>query len=242
MYRVLTSLLISCVFVTTAEAHRGKQDKYSGHNNRKEGNYHFHKGPLAGRTYDSKEEALKALRSVQNQEPTPTRSTPPTKVKGVYSPALGLQISPEVRTTPYERNDYAYSQSIELSIIQRQGGIFSPYTLRCFTDRGETDIEHIVAVSEAHESGMSERTDAERKAFGNDLDNLTLASPRVNRYEKVAKDPAEWLPKNNRCWYVAKFLEIKKKYNLTMDQAEADAVNAEYKDCTSFAMVKPSCN
>ena len=129
-----------------------------------------------------------------------------------------------------------------MSIIARQGGIFSPYTLRCFDNRGETDIEHIVAVSEAHESGMSTRTNAERKAFGNDLDNLTLPAPRLNRYQKVAKDPAEWLPEKNRCWYVAKYIEIKRKYGLTMDAAEAAAILKVYESCGSFEMAKPNCN
>ena len=34
---------------------------------------------------------------------------------------------------------------------------------------------------------------------------------------------AAWLPEKNRCWYVAKYIEIKKKYGLTMDSAEAAA-------------------
>lgn len=154
----------------------------------------------------------------------------------------GIVITPEVRVTPYDRDDYSYPQSIEQRIIAQQGGIFSPYSLRCFSNRRETDIEHIVAVSEAHESGLSARTDEERKAFGNDLDNLTLAAPRLNRYQKVAKDPAEWLPDNNRCWYVAKYIEIKRKYGLTMDRAEADAVSGVYESCKSFEMKKPVCN
>ena len=62
---------------------------------------------------------------------------------------------------------------------------------------------------------------AARRAFGRDLLNLTLASPRVNRYEKIAKDVAEWLPALNQCWYVNQVVKVKRTYNLTMDQAEA---------------------
>ena len=89
---------------------------------------------------------------------------------------------------------------------------------------------------------MSNRSDAERKAFGNDLDNLTLAAPRLNRYQKAAKDPAEWLPEKNHCWYVAKYIEIKKKYGLTMDAAEAAAILNAVELCESFEMTKPDCN
>ena len=42
-------------------AHGGGVDGQGGHNNRRAGNYHFHRGPLDGRTYDSKEDAVKAL-------------------------------------------------------------------------------------------------------------------------------------------------------------------------------------
>ena len=44
-----------------ASAHGGGVDGQGGHNNRRAGNYHFHRGPLDGRTYDSKEDATKAL-------------------------------------------------------------------------------------------------------------------------------------------------------------------------------------
>ncbi len=245
VYGLLTVLTFSCTSTYTASAHGGGMDGYGGHNNRKAGNYHFHKGPLAGRAFDSKAEAIRALNRIRKKESEPAPSTRfgPKAGTALDGPSLlGIRIAPEVRITPYDRDDYAYPQSIEISIIARQGGIFSPYTLRCFDNRGETDIEHIVAVSEAHESGMSRRTDAERRAFGNDLDNLTLAAPRLNRYRKGAKDPAEWLPDKNRCWYVAKYIEIKKKYGLTMDPAEASAIQKVYESCESFGMIKPDCN
>lgn len=246
MFRLTVIVLISAVWTTSANAHGGQTDGYGGHNNRKAGNYHFHQGPLAGRTFSSKAEAIRALEDRlrdEKAEPAPERRPePPTKTKPGRTTIYGVGIAPEARLTPYERSDYDYPQSIELSIIAQQGGIFSPYSLRCFAHRGETDIEHIVAMSEAHDSGMSSRTDEERKKFGNDLDNLTLAAPRLNRTQKVAKDPANWLPEYNRCWYVAKYIEIKKKYGLTMDTAEAAAVQAVYESCETFEMTKPECN
>lgn len=243
LIRLLSVLLISCILVSRASAHGGGMDGYGGHNNRKEENYHFHNGLLAERPYGSKLEAKKALTLTNNKEPILSEEPNPhviTQLDG--GTVFGIRIAPEVRITPLDRRDYAYPQSIELSIIANQGGIFSPYTLLFFTGRGETDIEHIVAVSEAHASGMSNRTELEQKAFGNDLDNLTLAAPKLNRYQKAAKDPAEWLPEKNLCWYVAKYIEIKKKYGLTMDAAEASAVQKVYESCESFEMTIPDCN
>jgi len=53
---VLILLLASNAF-----AHGGGLDKYGGHNDRKRGEYHFHRGPLAGQHFLSKEEAIEAL-------------------------------------------------------------------------------------------------------------------------------------------------------------------------------------
>ena len=156
-------------------------------------------------------------------------------------PVLGVRIAEEVDDDSYDRDDYDYPGSIEADIVNRQGGLYSPYSLNCFDSATETDIEHIVATAEAHASGMYARTEEDRSAYAKDLDNLTLAAPGVNRNQKSDKDPAEWMPENNRCWYVGKWVEIKKKYNLTMDQAEADSVAAVYQECGSFDMIVPVC-
>ena len=241
MSGVTCMLLVLCQVSIAADAaaHGGRKDRHGGHNNRSQGNYHFHEGPLAGRTFDSKAEALKALAGLTKGGPAPHRTVP--TAPGKMHPVLGVVVAPEVRHTAYERSDYAYPSSIELQIVTRQGGIFSPYSMRCFSDLGATDIEHIVANSEAHDSGMGLRTRAERQQYASDLDNLTLAAPRLNRHEKRDKDPANWLPENNRCWYVGKYLEIKRKYGLSMDQAEADAVLAVYRSCTTFKIIQPPC-
>ena len=55
--------LTLCLFggAGIASAHGGGVDGQGGHNNRSADNYHFHRGSLDGRTYDSKEDAAKAL-------------------------------------------------------------------------------------------------------------------------------------------------------------------------------------
>ncbi len=44
-----------------ALAHGGGLDAHGGHHNRKQGNYHFHRGPLSGQTFAGKAAALDAL-------------------------------------------------------------------------------------------------------------------------------------------------------------------------------------
>lgn len=156
-------------------------------------------------------------------------------------PVLDIPIEREAPRDGYDRGDYYYPPSVEPRIVESQGGVFSPYSLRCFDSIDKTDIEHIVAAVEAHESGMWDATEDEKDAFAQDLANLTLAAPDLNRREKSDKDPSEWMPENNRCWYVGKYVEIKRKYGLSMDQAEADSVLAVYASCSTFDTVKTSC-
>lgn len=115
----------------------------------------------------------------------------------------GLAVAPEDRCTPYDkRAEYPYPQSVEAQIIESMGGrIYGPYTGRYFASRSDTDIEHMVATSEAHDSGLCAADAATKRRFARDLENLTLASPRVNRHEKGGKDAGEWLPERNRCWF-----------------------------------------
>ena len=135
----------------------------------------------------------------------------------------GIKIAPENRCTPYDRSDYRYSQSVEQRIVASIGKVYGPYTGQCFQSTGETDIEHMVATSEAHDSGLCAASASRKSQFASDLLNLTLASPSVNRGQKRDKDVAEWTPARNACWFVARTHEVRRKYGLTIDQREADA-------------------
>ena len=150
----------------------------------------------------------------------------------------GIVLAPERRCSPYDSDDYRYSQSVELRIVAQLGDIiYGPYTGRYFASTGETDIEHIVARSEAHDSGLCAASPAARRQFASDLRNLTLAGPRVNRHQKRAHDAAEWLPDMNRCWYAARIVEVRRAYELTIDRREAAAIEAVLQGCDSFDLV-----
>ncbi len=170
----------------------------------------------------------------QPPTPTPTASSSGGDRGGYLD---GIRIVSENRCSPYNSDDYRYPQSVEPQIVAQQGGrIYSPYTGRYFANRGETDIEHVVARSEAHDSGLCAADGNTRRAFARDLLNLTLASPSVNRHQKVDKDVAQWLPAMNQCWYVNQVVQVKRKYNLTMDRAEAAAAERVLAGCNSTAM------
>ena len=68
-----------------------------------------------------------------------------------------------------------------------------------------------------------------------------LAEPRVNRYQKSAYDAADWLPPENKCWFAARVVEVRRKYGLTIDRREADALDRVLSACTSTEMVVGDC-
>ena len=77
----------------------------------------------------------------------------------------GVVIAPENRCTPYDRQDYPYSQSVEQRIVAALGAIYGPYSGACFAHTGQTDIEHMVAGSEAHDSGLCAASGAVKGGF-----------------------------------------------------------------------------
>ena len=121
------------------------------------------------------------------------------------------------------------------------GAVYGPYTGRCFASTGETDIEHMVATSEAHDSGLCAAPASVKSAFASDLLNLTLAHPTVNRHRKSGKDVAEWTPALNACWFVDRTLQVRRKYGLTIDAAEAAAAEAVLSRCEGTAMEIVAC-
>ena len=156
----------------------------------------------------------------------------------------GIEIRPERRCSPYDRRDYRYPQSAELVIIKELGGIYSPYTGHCFSGRWETDIEHIVALSEAHDSGLCEPVPnimQIRRTFAADPLNLTLASPELNRNRKRHYDGAEWMPPMNRCWFAQRIVEVRRKYGLTIDRREAEALERILAACFSVELEFIDC-
>ena len=68
---------------------------------------------------------------------------------------MGLEVEPESRCSAYNRTpDYRYSRYLEPAIAARMGGIRCRYTGRLYRSFQQTDIEHMVALSEAHDSGL----------------------------------------------------------------------------------------
>ncbi len=153
----------------------------------------------------------------------------------------GLQIAPEERCSEYDRGDYPVPPALEDEIVAEMEQVYEPYTGRCFAGTSETTIEHLVSLSEAHDSGLCSADAETKKEFSRDLLNLTLASPHLNSV-KGDRDAAEWLPDENRCWFAGRVVQVRLKYDLTIDQAEADALELVLSRCESTDLVVRDCS
>ncbi len=96
------------------------------------------------------------------------------------------------------------------------------------TTASRFDIDHVVALKEAWDSGAWDWTSARRKSFANDLGDsrsLRAVSAASNR-SKSDKDPAQWLPTltSFRCTYAREWVVVKVRWTLSVDALERAAL------------------
>jgi hypothetical protein len=116
------------------------------------------------------------------------------------------------------------------------GEWFSAYDGRRFTNASQLDIDHLVPLAEAWDSGAFRWSAARRQAYANDLGvpwALVAVSAASNR-SKGDQDPAAWLPPRTQatCGYLADWVAVKARWGLSVDPAEMSAIAGET-DCRS---------
>ena len=89
----------------------------------------------------------------------------------------------------------------------------------------EVQIDHVVALSNAWQTGAFKLSVVQRTALANDPLNLFAVKGRLNS-QKGDGDAATWLPplKSFRCAYVAQQIVVKAKYSLWVTAPEKDAM------------------
>jgi len=89
----------------------------------------------------------------------------------------------------------------------------------------EVQIDHVVALSNAWQTGAFKLTLIQRTALANDPLNLLAVKGRLNS-QKGDGDAATWLPpqKDYRCAYVARQVLVKSKYSLWLTPSEKAAI------------------
>ncbi len=104
------------------------------------------------------------------------------------------------------------------------GDWFSVYDGAELTDPSDVDIDHVVALKEAWDSGAWAWGYEQRRAFANDLsDARTLRAVHDSaNQDKGDRDPSNWLPPRQQHWctYLGDWVAIKVRWGLSMDQSE----------------------
>lgn len=111
------------------------------------------------------------------------------------------------------------------------------------TDAGKLDVDHMVPLAEAWDSGASSWTDLKRQQYANDMTDprhLIAVTGSSNR-SKSDQDPADWVPTNKAytCEYLVNWVSIKVRWNLSVDKKEKDFIASALKPCknTAFSIV-----
>ena len=101
----------------------------------------------------------------------------------------------------------------------------------------EVQIDHVVALSNAWQTGAFKLSIKERTAFANDPLNLLAVKGRLNS-QKGDGDAATWLPplKSYRCDYVSRQIAVKIKYKLWFTAPEKEAMVRILKSCPEKAL------
>ena len=104
-------------------------------------------------------------------------------------------------------------------------------------DASSFDVDHMVPLKEAWDSGAFGWDAGTRTAFANDLGyahSLVAVTASSNR-SKSDRDPAQWLPPNSdfHCSYAFRWLAVKYRWSLSMDAAEALQLGRLGKACAN---------
>ncbi|NPC96371.1 DUF1524 domain-containing protein [Nocardioides sp. zg-DK7169] len=177
----------------------------------------------------------------------PARITgnPGTQVRTTLAAAVtALPVAPE-RRTGYDRDLFVHWSDAdrngcdtrdEVLITQNRapgarlapgcavvgGRWHSYYDQETTTNPSDFDIDHLVPLAEAWDSGAHGWSPQRREAFANDLGDrraLIAVSASSNRTKSDA-DPAQWMPAYKSCVYVSSWVAIKVRWGLSVDPVE----------------------
>ena len=124
-------------------------------------------------------------------------------------------------------------------ICQVVSGVLSdPYTnSEIIFERGaatsaRVQIDHVVALSNAWQTGAQQLSSVQRIQFANDPLELLAVDGQANQ-QKSDGDAATWLPKNKsfRCTYISRQIAVKVKYRLWVTPPEKLAMERILNEC-----------
>lgn len=118
------------------------------------------------------------------------------------------------------------------------GRWFSYYDRVSWYDPADIDIDHMVPLAEAWDSGARSWTSTQRRSFANDLGDyrpLVGVTDNVNQ-AKSDQDPAEWMPTYSECRYIREYVAVKIRWRLSVDSTEKSALRSWANSCDNLTI------
>jgi hypothetical protein len=120
-----------------------------------------------------------------------------------------------------------------------QVGKWRSYYDRQVTTRSSgLDIDHLVPLAEAWDSGARRWTAGTRQRYANDLGDarsLVAVTASSNR-SKSDQDPAQWQPRYDKCRYIRQWVAVKTRWSLKVDAAEKRALLSRASHCDNTVL------
>ncbi|WP_407549084.1 hypothetical protein QOM21_08215 [Streptomyces sp. Pv4-95] len=120
------------------------------------------------------------------------------------------------------------------SCAATSGSWYSPYDGATWSAASDVDIDHLIPLAEAWDSGAYNWTTSKRQALANDLTRpqLLAVTDNVNQ-SKGDQDPGTWWPSRTtyRCTYARAWVQVKHYYAMTIDTAEKSALSSVLNGC-----------
>ena len=115
------------------------------------------------------------------------------------------------------------------------GRWFSYYDRATWRNSSDVDIDHLVPLKEAWDSGARRWNADTRKQYANDLRDgrsLVAVTDNVNQ-SKSDRDPAEWMPRYGKCRYVKEWTAVKIRWGLKVNRPEKRKLARVAAGCTN---------
>ena len=120
------------------------------------------------------------------------------------------------------------------------GTLNDPYTgtiINFVKGSSDVQIDHVIALSDAWQTGAQNLTREQRVQLANDPLELIAVQGDANQ-QKSDSNAASWLPSNKafRCQYIARQIAVKQKYTLWIIPAEKQAMLDVLATCPDQAL------
>jgi hypothetical protein len=118
------------------------------------------------------------------------------------------------------------------------GRWYSYYDAAYWTLTSDLDIDHMVPLAEAWDSGARNWTTSRRQSYANDLgDSRALAAVTDNvNQSKGDQDPTTWVSSHELCRYIGEWTAVKTRWRLSVDSAEKSALTNYAASCSNVTI------